>query len=269
MTELEKLIRLGINFPYPTVNALHLLRRAVQEKTGATPSDAQLVENLTEYIATVAEATPVESIVDVEGITEAEFWKNTGLFSYQNSPSLNLATSLTISIETNSEGFDFENLPNLLSLSFPNLMTVTANGYFWISGNPLLNSVLLPVFESIGLDTLYTGGGHILAITGCDSLSSVALPAFTSTNRVFIGSNAALTNLSLPSFVPLDGGSYNFSTNALDADSVNNILARCVASAGFLSGTLDLSGGTNAAPTGQGVADKATLIARGVTVTTN
>lgn len=53
--------------------------------------------------------------------------------------------------------------------------------------------------------------------------------------------------------------------------SVNEILSSLVADPVALAadGTLDLSGGTNAAPTGQGITDKATLIAAGWTVTTN
>lgn len=50
--------------------------------------------------------------------------------------------------------------------------------------------------------------------------------------------------------------------------NINIILAACVA-AGSPNGILDLSGGTNAAPTGQGITDKATLILAGWTVTTN
>jgi hypothetical protein len=60
--------------------------------------------------------------------------------------------------------------------------------------------------------------------------------------------------------------------NALSAGNVNAILSWYV-SQGTFSATnaqeLDLSGGTNAAPTGQGIVDKATLIGNGWTVTTN
>lgn len=59
---------------------------------------------------------------------------------------------------------------------------------------------------------------------------------------------------------------WNFSGAAIT--NTNQILAEAVAS-GVSGGTLDLSGGTNAAPTGQGLIDKATLILAGWTVTTN
>jgi hypothetical protein len=47
------------------------------------------------------------------------------------------------------------------------------------------------------------------------------------------------------------------------------VLARFVANAEFVSGTIYLSGGTNAAPTGQGLTDVTTLRARGVAVFVN
>ena len=62
-----------------------------------------------------------------------------------------------------------------------------------------------------------------------------------------------------------------FYGNAFPASAVNQVLADCVVSLG-ISGrvvcALNLAGGTNAAPTGQGIVDKATLVAAGWTVTT-
>ncbi len=64
----------------------------------------------------------------------------------------------------------------------------------------------------------------------------------------------------------------NFNANALPTASVNAILADCVTSLGIsgrVTCTLNLAGGTNGAPSGQGIVDKATLITAGWTVTTN
>lgn len=65
----------------------------------------------------------------------------------------------------------------------------------------------------------------------------------------------------------------SFNGCALDQATVEFILTRCVASAAFLNGTLDLSGGTNFGAGGlsvQGASDLATLQARGgLTVTIN
>lgn len=63
----------------------------------------------------------------------------------------------------------------------------------------------------------------------------------------------------------------SFNGNALDATGVNNVLASIVVccSSPSTNGTVDLSGGTNAAPSGQGIVDVATLVTAGWEVTTN
>ena len=70
--------------------------------------------------------------------------------------------------------------------------------------------------------------------------------------------------------VPASLGNFQAQNNQLPAAAVNAILAAFVA-AGRSTGTrvLDLGGTGNAAPTGQGIIDKATLEGRGWTVTTN
>ena len=73
----------------------------------------------------------------------------------------------------------------------------------------------------------------------------------------------------MPALVPINGVSFNVQNCALTAASVNALLARFVANAAYVSGSIDLSGGTSAAPTGQGITDSATLTGRGVTVSTN
>jgi hypothetical protein len=65
-------------------------------------------------------------------------------------------------------------------------------------------------------------------------------------------------------------GTFLAQNNLLSSSAVNNILAAFVA-ANKTTGTctLNLGGTGNAAPTGQGITDKATLVSRGWTVTTN
>jgi hypothetical protein len=77
-------------------------------------------------------------------------------------------------------------------------------------------------------------------------------------------------------FAGAGGGLHvDFSDCALNAASVNNILHSVLQSeileggGGGSGDTLQLQGGTNAAPTGQGILDKATLATMGCTVTTN
>lgn len=67
-----------------------------------------------------------------------------------------------------------------------------------------------------------------------------------------------------------DSWDVRFQGNGLDETSVNTILHLTLRGGMDVTpGSIDLSGGTNAAPTGQGITDKATLILAGWTVTTN
>jgi hypothetical protein len=145
---------------------------------------------------------------------------------------------------TSINGFDIEMQDDLVSLSFPNLVSIdplnTAGGYFTVNGCPLLTTLSLPLF-------VQDSGAFGFLIHLCPSLS----------------------NLSLPSWVPHNGQTVRFNDNGLSASSVNGILSRCVSNAAYVSGTVYLDGGTNAAPTGQGLLDVITLTGRGVTVNTN
>jgi hypothetical protein len=55
---------------------------------------------------------------------------------------------------------------------------------------------------------------------------------------------------------------------ALTGTAVNNLLTQLDAN-GISGGSVDVSGGTNAAPSGAGLTAKTNLIAKGWTVTTN
>lgn len=75
-------------------------------------------------------------------------------------------------------------------------------------------------------------------------------------------------------FEVLLGGDPNFVVNnagsSLPVGDINGILSAIAGLIGIVGpGSIDLSGGTNAAPTGQGLTDKQTLIDAGWTVTTN
>jgi hypothetical protein len=108
------------------------------------------------------------------------------------------------------------------------------------------------------------------AITSNASLVSFSVPSLVSlTGGCAVDSNPSLTSIDLSSWVPDDFSTYSFFANALSAATVNHILARCVANPAYANGQITLDGGTNSAPTGQGIADKATLQGRGVTVVTN
>ena len=107
---------------------------------------------------------------------------------------------------------------SLLSLSLPNLTAVTTAG-FTTSNSDLLASL------SLASGVAFSGG------MGC-------------------GSCPNLTTLTLAGSTFADvGQTIDFNGDNLDTGSVDAVLARCNAS-GLTTATIDLSGGTNASPTG-------------------
>lgn len=185
-------------------------------------------------------------------------------------------------------GFDIENQASLTSFSSPNLVSIDSNstngGYFALTANSGLTSASLPLLAVIGgnfsitqnnllatidLSSLVTAKNSI-TIAQNNALANLDLPSLvTCSGGLAVKSNAILTTLSIPNYVPTNGDTQDFTGNSLNAASVNQILARCVANAGYVTGIVTILGGGNSAPSGQGIADKATLIGRGCTVTTN
>lgn len=158
-------------------------------------------------------------------------------------------------------GYDIEDTTTLETVAFPVLGSCAGLMYF--GANAALQSLTFPLLTT----------SFEFFIVNNPLITAVSLPLLvnaTDTGTNFrIDHNASLVNLSLPMFVPVDGIVYNFSHNALSVVSVNSLLARFVANVSFVSGTIVLEGGTNAAPTGQGLLDVATLLARGVAMSTN
>jgi len=147
------------------------------------------------------------------------------------------------------------------------------NASLWTAGAVVLNTAVtltaaagITALDLSGL--ILVPGSGVVTITDNTALASLDISDITTfAGALDCHGNALLTVVTITSAVSF-GGNINFSGCALLAASINSILARAVA-ASMTSHTINLSGGTNAAPTGQGVTDKATLIAAGVTVTTN
>jgi hypothetical protein len=252
------------------------------------------------------QVTPVTPTVQDFGVSwtpaDLDLGSLIGLFA-TSGPSLVGVQSLTIRSTTNQEGYDFESCSDLESVSFPNLSTVPAGKNFIVSYNPELKTISFgslvtidrfdihdnPNLITISLPTLVSI--NTVAMQNNSALSSVDMSSLTSVGTFNMFSSTALLTLSLPSLTAITAGLdcdssslvnvsfphalftngivIDFSACALSSTSINHILARGVANPAFTTGALFLDGGTNAAPSGQGIADKATLIGRGVTVNTN
>lgn len=148
----------------------------------------------------------------------------------------------------------------------PKLTTVDLNSLvvagrgLKISTSALLTSILLNALVSIAKDVDFISN---------PSLTTLNFPSLTTVGGDWnADSSTALTTVNLPQFLPTDGKVVSFSGCALNAASVNQILARAVANAGYVSGGIFTQGGTSAAPTGQGIVDKATLNGRQVGLAT-
>jgi len=136
----------------------------------------------------------------------------------------------------------------------------SCGGSFFVDGCTSLATLSLPLLDTVVGD---------FNIDSDAALTSLSLPALVNVGgSVSASGTTSLTSFSAPLWLPTDGTTIFFSPSALDDTSVNLILARCIA-AGVTSCTIDLSGGTSSAPTGQGIIDAADLVTAGNTVTTN
>ena len=173
------------------------------------------------------------------------YWKwPDGTYTASNAPTKTLAAGTKIVRAQSQDGFNkvtgFNGYSQNFSGTLPSFAACTLLVNFVCHDNSFTDT--LPSFATC----------TVLVNFYCDD---------NSFSNVVAGSFATQKSLS----------SAQFQVNALPASAVNQVLADFVVSLG-ISGrvvcNVDLSGGTNAAPTGQGIVDKATLISAGWTVTT-
>jgi hypothetical protein len=149
-------------------------------------------------------------------------------------------------------------------------------------GVNIINSGITKIFQGLNIAGSVTV--QTIAITGATFIGEIFInePITALTTVDFSGATivvqlelvdfSGLTSLNLSSMIQLIGG-LSLSGCALPSANVNAILARLVLCTDLegnpWAGFADFSGGTNGAPTGQGLIDKAALITRGATITTN
>ncbi len=166
---------------------------------------------------------------------------------------LNSLTTLSVpSLTTVGGSFNPNTLASLNTLSAPSLTTIGGN--FNPSGMNTLTTISIPNIVSIG-QILNSGSWAIEIISGTASLTDFQLP----TTLKHVGAA---------------GVGVRITSASLNQTSVDNILVRLAALDGtngttsFDSRTVTLTG-TSATPSATGLAAKATLQARGCTVTHN
>jgi hypothetical protein len=232
---------------------------------------------------TVGGSSSVQAMFEWEP-SSADLYVGTGVGFYSDD-----ITSLTLNMETLGYALIIYRMGSLVTASFPNLLSVDEDGQldseFQISGCEALTSVSFPKLEIVGGALSISGNTNLASIdlTALEEANGLSIESATITSLdlsalvtiggsgLYISGCPNLESIDISSLVPTSGWEYRFHENALTADCVNAILARFVANAEFVSGTINVGvwEGTNAAPTGQGLLDCATLTARGVSVTAN
>jgi hypothetical protein len=170
------------------------------------------------------------------------------------------------------ETIRLENVPLLANFNSSNIVTIETSLTINNCGMTSIN------FDSLQYINGRFSPGTAIYIRNCSNLTTINIPDLVNNNygAFQIYDNPNLTSITIGTIGTLKyfNDTVDFSNNALSEACVNSILA-LLASLDDTGGTstfygdVNLSGGTNAVPTGQGLIDKATLEARGCTVTTN
>lgn len=170
-------------------------------------------------------------------------------------------------------------LTSLTTLSFPSLQTWQGGG--WLRDLDSLTSLSFPSLTTIDLTadaSVYPNQAYCsITIDRCNVLASISLSALTTIipsagsieSFISINTNPLLTTIDISSLTYPDNIYFGAYDNALNQATVDAILAKAVANPACVVGVIEINGGTNSAPSASGLADKATLIGRGLTVLTN
>ena len=154
------------------------------------------------------------------------------------------------------------NLTGILTKTYGNVEGVLGDYNTNIS---TATSVLLPKLKIIE-------GSYV---PNLPAVLNKSLPAITVIGNAFSPTLTACTHFSMNAGLLAIGGDFAFGAAALDQASVDGILVSLAALDGtkgtvaYANHAIDLTGGTNAAPSAVGLAAKALLVARSNTVTTN
>jgi len=204
--------------------------------------------------------------------------------------SSNFLTTISLpALTTATENISITNNPQLTTISMPTLVTAGSIG----TSNTGVNITTNITLTSIDMSQLTAA--ELLTVSGNTALSSVNISALATAGTFSFISNPQLTSLSFPSLTKLGGanGSYvtgctnltsvslpvlstflngGFSVNqcSLPSSEVNYLLNRFVSLVPNIQWRIfDFRQVVPAPPTGQGIIDKATLISRNNTVTTD
>jgi hypothetical protein len=164
--------------------------------------------------------------------------------------------------------------PNLATLSVPNLVYVGTLQLFNLASLTSFSAPNLVYYAPNGLGSIAVSMASLTTFSTPATRIISGSGSFTMNDR--LGNLTTVTLGTVGVLKVVSVGTINISGQKLAQASVNGILALLVSLDGTNGTTLwgagktvNISGGTSAAPSGQGIIDKATLVARSATVTTN
>tara|TARA_R110002167_G_scaffold365939_1_gene592166 strand:+ start:82 stop:792 length:711 start_codon:yes stop_codon:yes gene_type:complete len=161
-------------------------------------------------------------------------------------------------LSVNTLLLNFNCQANQLTGSIPDLSSNTLIRHFNFHNNQLTGSI--PALSSNAELKIFSCHTNQLSGSIPDLSSNTQLTTFNCFNNELTGFDGGTVSNTLNAF--------RANNNQLTESAINAILAAFVA-AGASGGTLVLNDTGNAAPTGQGITDKNTLISRSWSVTTN
>lgn len=238
------------------------------------------VQGITGTLTVTGNATTNCTSLSFPALTTTNSFSITGM--------ANLATLSVPLLTTVASTCSLSTCAAITSLSFPSLVSV--GGQFSPSTLGALTTLSTPALVYVGaavnLSTMaqlpsasfpvleVAMGG--ISLSSCGALTSITFPSIATVGSNIIASSgtAALTTFTLGSGLKVVNGNVNITSAALNQASVDNILVRLAALDGT-NGTTTYSSrsvtitGTSSAPSSTGTTAKATLVARGCTVTTN
>jgi hypothetical protein len=183
----------------------------------------------------------------------------------------NLSFPLLEDVGNSAVGFAPTTMAALTTISFPALRIV--RGTFAPTTMALLTNLTMDALQYVTLGYSLANMAALTTVSHAGMIrygGTISIPSASCANvdSVTLGTIGTLKEIA--------GASITLSGLKIPSANVNSILALLVSLDGTNGTTLwgagkslVISGGTNGAPTGQGIVDKATLVGRGATVTTN
>lgn len=192
-------------------------------------------------------------------------------------------TSLSLPVFTKCNGgLSISSNTSLNTLNLPVLTSVVGSGEFGGTSSPAISIGSNPALTTLSFPALttVTGSSNVIGITSNSALTTISFPALVTATGTFmsiidVSSCPALSSFIFPTTLKLVKGDIKVIGAALSQASVDSILIRLAALDGtagttsYISSTVTLSGGTSSTPSAAGLTAKATLVARGCTVTHN